>query len=144
MHGTRPGGLTAMAVLNFVFGGGKALFSLLGMLTMAFVQSVAGDEMEELTEGQIVQEDITILLIVYVVQFASAGLAIASGIGYLQMKRFLGRTLGNSYAILSLAALVVGLGVSSERFSMFTLVFAIYPVLTLILLNTTFKEDFVN
>ena len=75
-------------------------------------------------------------------------LMIASGVGYLQQKKFLGRTLGSAYALLSiLQALISGMLLAEEAgggFGLTTLVGLIYPVLTLILLNTTFKEDFVR
>jgi hypothetical protein len=61
------------------------------------------------------------------------------------MKRFLGRTLGNAYAV---AAILLGLATSQlfpeelgGGINIGTLVWLIYPVITLILLNSTFKED---
>jgi hypothetical protein len=71
-----------------------------------------------------------------------------SGVGYLKLKKFLGRTIGNVYAIVSIvysaaspfllpAALGGGFGIAA-------IIGLIYPLLTLILLNTTFREDFVN
>ena len=56
--------------------------------------------------------------------------------------------LGNAYAILAIVSSVVsGLVVSAEAgggFNIGTIVGLVYPVLTLALLNTTFKEDFIR
>jgi hypothetical protein len=75
-----------------------------------------------------------------------AFLLIASGVGYLKQKKVLGRGLGNAYAILAIVSSVVsGLVVSAEAgggFNIGTIIGLVYPVLTLALLNTTFKEDF--
>ena len=73
-----------------------------------------------------------------------AALMITSGVGYLGQKRFLGRTLGNTYAILSILNNVLSLATLHQGFGIGTLIGLIYPVLTLILLNTTFKDDLVN
>jgi len=75
-------------------------------------------------------------------------LLIASGVGYLKQKRFLGRTLGSVYAGLSILASIVSSAMLSTElgggFSILTIVGLIYPVLTLVLLNGTFKHDLVR
>jgi hypothetical protein len=69
-------------------------------------------------------------------------------VGYLKLKKFLGRTLGNVYAVMSVvysigSALLLPVTLGGG-FNIMAIVGLIYQVLTLILLNTTFKEDFVN
>ena len=71
-------------------------------------------------------------------------LLLASGVGYLGQKRFAGRTLGNVYAVLAVADTVIGLTVVKSGFGITTVIGLIYPLLTLALLNTTFKDDLVN
>ena len=77
-----------------------------------------------------------------------AFLLIASGVGYLKQKKVLGRGFGNTYAVLSIATALVGASLVSEKagggFTIGTIVGLIYPVLTLILLNGTFKHDFIR
>jgi hypothetical protein len=150
----RPGGLTALAVINFILGG----LSLLGAITLAVFLPFLGQAMEQAAEqmppDQLQQmEALTemgapIFIIILVGSFVSAVLLILSGIGYLKQKRFLGRTLGNTYAIISLLSTVAGvLWMPMEiggGFNLSAIIGLIYPVLTLILLNTTFKEDLVN
>ncbi|MHC5009756.1 MAG: hypothetical protein ACYTG6_02270 [Planctomycetota bacterium] len=138
-EGKRPGGLTALAVLNFVFGGLGALglialFALLGVADSATEGAVTAEISKDSNAGLIW---ISILL-----SAATVALMITAGVGYLGQKRFLGRTLGNAYAICSLAGTAIGLAVSS--FGIGTLIGLIYPVLTLALINGTFKDDLVN
>jgi hypothetical protein len=150
----RPGGLTALAVINFILGG----FSVLGAIGLAVLIPLmgvaleqAGGQLQPQQQAQI--EALTelgapIFITVAVISFVTAVLLIASGVGYLKLKKFLGRTLGNTYAgisvvysVCSALLLPVELG---GGFNIMAIVGLIYPVLTLILLNTTFKEDFVN
>jgi hypothetical protein len=75
-------------------------------------------------------------------------LLIASGVGYLKQKKVLGRGFGNAYGILSIVyAVMWGLLVSADAgggFNIGTIISLVYPVLTLALLNGTFKHDFVR
>jgi hypothetical protein len=142
-QGRRPGGLTALAVLNFVFGGlgilaVLALFALLSMADSALrAEGSAGITLSEAPGAGVIY----IALAITAVQII---LMIASGVGYLGMKKFLGRTLGNVYALIAIAGSVFSLVVAKQGFGLSTIIGLIYPVLTLVLLNTVFKEDFVN
>ncbi|MBN1475926.1 hypothetical protein JXA47_04160 [Candidatus Sumerlaeota bacterium] len=142
-EGSRPGGLTALAVLNFVFAG----LGILGLLAVFALLSAAESVTVSLSEGQASLTDAPGAFVV-VVQLlfgvAACILLIASGVGYLGQKKFSGQTLGNAYAVVSIVSAVYGMIVLSSGFGVFTLIGLIYPVLTLILLNTTFKNDFVN
>ena len=148
-EGKRPGGLTALAVLNFIFGG----FAMLGVLAMAALLGVAaaveGQDTEEARKvAEAMEEAGPLFGVALVLSLVSGVLLIASGVGYLKQKRFLGRTLGSVYAGLSiLSSLVSSAMLSTELgggFSISTIVGLIYPVLTLVLLNGTFKHDLVR
>lgn len=151
-EGKRPGGLTALAVINFVFGGFGILGSLGMFALMALLDKAAKSGEGEAAEAQRKmaeaweQVGIGFFYAMLALGTVTAVLLIASGVGYLQQKRFLGRTLGNSYALLSIASSVaMGLMVSAEAgggFNIGTIIGLVYPVLTLILINGTFKEDF--
>ena len=132
--GKRPGGLTALAVLNFVFGG----FGVIGVLAAAAVLGAVND----LTDGA-VAEGMGSDMLLFILAALSAALLIVSGIGYLQQKRVMGKIMGSIYGITSLANNGLSLAGGAE-FSVFTVVGLIYPVLTLIMVNTTFKDDLVN
>ena len=152
MEGKRPGGLTALAVFNFIFGalgliGGLALLALPPLLD----QVAQAPNMNEQQRAQIdaLQQVGTLPLMLTIASSVIVGaLLIASGIGYLKQKKFLGRTLGNVYALFSIISAVpialwmpVALG---GGFNLTSILSFLYPALTLLLLNTTFKEDFVN
>ena len=135
-QGKRPGGLTALAVLNFVFGGLGALGMLALFALMSLVEKGAAASGAHISTGAI--------WAVILLGIVGTALMITSGVGYLGQKRFLGRTLGNSYAILSILSSVLSLATLHQGFGISNLIGLIYPVLTLILLNTTFKDDLVN
>jgi hypothetical protein len=147
-EGKRPGGLTALAVINFVFGGLGAL-GILGMVALfAILSSVPDDETQQkMKEAWEEAGGVTFLAVMVAISVVSTTLIIASGVGYLKQKKFLGRGLGNAYALLSIVSSIVG-GLLTPAdagggFNLWTLIGLVYPVVTLILINTTFKEDFV-
>ena len=134
-EGKRPGGLTALAVLNFVWGG----FGVLGVLAMAALFGI----FNQLTEGAVAEEVGGERMLLFILTALSATLLIVSGIGYLGQKRVLGRMMGSFYGISSIANNGLSIAVG-EEFSFYTIVGLVYPLLTLILVNTTFKDDLVN
>jgi len=141
MADKRPGGLTALAVLNFIFGGFGALgilglLALLGAASTVANEAGAAEAVEAMSKGPIV--------LVLILSLVSSVLLIASGVGYLGQKQFLGRTLGNGYAVASILSSVIGLAMMDQGMGIGTIIGLIYPILTLVLLNTTFKEDLVN
>jgi len=150
-EGKRPGGLTALAVLNFI-GGGLSILGLLVMFgTMALLNAIEGnaevDEAKRAMAKAWEQIGVGVFYAMLALSAVTAILLILSGIGYLRQKKFLGRTLGNVYAVLSIgSSLVTGMVITTQAgggFNIGTILGLIYPVLTLILLNGTFKEDFV-
>jgi len=150
-EGKRPGGLTAMAVLNFIFSGLNIL-SLLGMAVMfTFLKMIPTDEMDANTRTQIeAMQDmgLPMLLFILALTAAAAVLLLLSGIGYIKQKKVMGRTLGNIYAMLAIiSGVVTGFLFDPELgggFNIGAMVGLIYPILTLFLLNMTFKDDLAN
>jgi hypothetical protein len=138
-QGKRPGGLTALAVINFILGGMNLLgtFGLVAMLAMNL--PVHDDESKRFVAD----------LKAWPLAWLYIGLAgviavllIVSGIGYLKQRRFLGRTLGNVYAVLGL--LGAGMFLTAFPFRIQSVIEFVYPLLTLFLLNLTFKDDLVH
>ena len=89
-----------------------------------------------------------VFVIIFVISLISSVLLLLSGIGYLKQKKFLGRIIGNIYAVTAIVTSIFsGKLFPSELgggFNIMSIVGLIYPVLTLILLNTTFRDDLTN
>ncbi|MHC4559113.1 MAG: hypothetical protein ACYTEX_24370 [Planctomycetota bacterium] len=147
-EGKRPGGLTALAVINFILSG-WGLIGLLGLAAFfAFVGEIPTDEMEEAQKAQIEalqNMGISVFIIIFALTLISCVLLLLSGIGYLKQKKFLGRTMGNTYGVITIVASVMTAIMFAPElgggFNIGTIIGLIYPILTLILLNTTFKDD---
>ena len=147
--GYRPGGLTALACVNFLFGGLSLIGSFLFLLLLAALLALSPEKVQEgLTEEQLELVGAPILVTMIVFSFLTASLAIFSAIGYLQQKRFLGRTLGNVYALTGIAySISKATAISPDAgggFGLGSIAGLVYPLLTLLLLNTTFKKDLVR
>ncbi|HDY65357.1 MAG TPA: hypothetical protein ENH84_03875 [Phycisphaerae bacterium] len=149
-EGKRPGGLTALAVLNFIFSG-WGLLGIIGMIVMLALFGMLAENMDEQSRTQWEAMQTTgrpMLICLLVASAISSILLLISGIGYIKQKKFLGRTLGNAYAILAIIIGVVSAVMMKREigggFTIGAIIGLIYPVLTLILLNTTFKEDLTN
>ena len=153
----RPGGLTALAIINFVYAGlvGLSLISII-------IMGLNGDAMIALMEKGLENDpdaeqnlntirtyveavsDPVNLTIGILLGVAVGGLLIISGLGYLKQQRFRGRTLGNIFAILMLASLAFSLYRLKIEFGILNMLDIIYPALTLFLVNVTFKDDLVK
>src|SRR4030042_4835729 len=147
----RPGGLTALALINFVFSG-WGLIGLLGMVALfAFIGMIPTDNMDETQRSQIEafqNMGIPTFIFIFALSLLSSVLLLLSGIGYIKQKKVLGRYVGSAYGIIAIVSGIVSpLMYPTEMgggFQIMTIVGLIYPVLTLILLNTTFKDDLIN
>jgi hypothetical protein len=140
-EGRRPGGLTALAVINFVFSGLAALFA--AGIVMAIVMEKNGG-IRNAETGEVLHINVAIFILHLCLTIVSVFTLITSGVGYLKQKRVLGRIIGHVYAVCSLVGTAVGVLLVNETFGLMTIVFMVYPLLTLILVNTTFKDDLVN
>ncbi len=89
-----------------------------------------------------------VFILIFALTIISSVLLLLSGIGYLKQKKFLGRTIGKTYAVVTIiSSVITGIMFAPELgggFNIGTMIGLIYPVLTLILLNTTFKDDLIN
>ena len=168
-EGTRPGGLTALAVLNFIGSG----FDLLGIIVLVGMLAMGGklaDEIEKQAraraerehdgegEPELKPEDrqaiaalrsfdrtgggVVALLIGF--DLACAGLLTAAGVGYLRQRRW-ARLVGNCYAVVSVVSLALAMKLLPYEmgggFRFVTFVGLVYPILTVVLVNMTFRDD---
>jgi hypothetical protein len=147
----RPGGLTALAVINFVFSG-LGILSLFGMIALfALIGMIPTEQMEEAERAQIEafqNMGLPLFILIFVLSIFSSVLLLLSGIGYLKQKKVMGWMLGNLYAIFTIVSSAVTAFIFPPTlgggFQFGTIIGLIYPVVTLILLNTTFKDDLTN
>jgi hypothetical protein len=139
----RPGGLTALAVLNFVFAG-LGILAYLALLAAAKLVDTAASKVGDAV-GEKAPGVPTSVYVVLLIGFVTVAIMLTAGVGYIQQKKFLGRTLGNVYAVMSLGNTALSLAIiKGASFGFGTIIGLVYPVLTLILLNTVFKDDFVR
>jgi hypothetical protein len=115
------GGLVALAVLNFVFGGIGAI-----QIVSPFLQSSAPPGAEP-------------RLLVWLFALTHA-LLIASGVGYLLRRRFLGWVVGNAFAICAIGAVVWLFFVDRSLIQVPELVGLAYALVTLGLINTLYRK----
>lgn len=151
---SRPGGLTTLAVFNFIGAGIGILLGLMVAMTpmLGMLPAEATADVPEQQRAQIeaiLAQGPGIFLMRAALYFISGTLLIISGIGYIKLKKFLGRTMGNAYGVFGLfVALVTVFVLPTEigggDFGIGTMISLIYPVLTLILINTAFRDDLVN
>jgi hypothetical protein len=139
--GKRPGGLTALAVLNFVFGGIGALAAMLGFGGLTLLREAIHKAQDNGLhyEGQ----SLTMAYVSIGMTALCAFLLLVSGVGYLKQRRFTGRTLGNLYGLLSIGGTAVS-AATGGGIGLFSILFLVYPLLTLILINSSFKADLVD
>ena len=150
-EGKRPGGLTALAVINFVYAGWH-IISLLGLAALfAFVGVIPTDQMDETQKAQIEafqDMGLGVYIFLFALTIISGVLLFLSGIGYLKQKKIMGWVLGNAYGIISIISSIVSAFMFPAEigggFNIGIIIGLIYPIVTLVLLNTTFKEDLTN
>jgi len=137
----RPDGLTALAVLNFIFVafGGLGLHALWTRYSLVPATPDAAIMSYSLT-----QEDGRMIIIAGVVLLVSMTLLIVSGFGYLGRKKLLGRHFGSIYGIVSICGTIAGLVFAKTGFGIGAVIGLIYPLVTLALVNTKFRKDFIN
>ena len=150
-EGKRPGGLTALAVINFVFAG-WGVIGLLGLVAMfAFVGMIPTDQMDETKKAQLEafqNMGLPVFVFIFALSIVCGVLLLLSGIGYLKQKKLLGWGLGNAYGVISILSSVISTFMFPAEigggFNIGIIIGLIYPIVTLALLNTTFKEDLTN
>ncbi len=146
----RPGGLTALAVINFIF----AAFGLIG-IPMLFVSKlfISNIPLDQLTEAQAAQlsafQNMSAATLALIVGWRTIALLLLllAGIGYLKQKKVMGRFLGSAYGILAviftLLSTLMFSGAFGQNFGIGTIIGLIYPVLTLLLLNFVYQDDLI-
>ncbi len=124
-----------MAVINFVIAGVLGL----GLLGLVMILAGSVDRPKGVSEGYLYVRAAFVA--------GDVGLLVIAGIGYLRMKRVMGRWLGSAEAVYSLLFFAYVLSYTlgeGHPFQFSTLQQLIYPGITLVLLNVVFRENLVN
>ena len=152
----RPGGLTALAVLNFVIGGIFAIVSLAalflsgvastaGAATDAYMKSMAekegGAEIAAVA-SQAVSQATTMLTLITILSIATTIVLIWSGVGFIKQSKKFGKNLGFVAGILLIALLV--LNVVAGTVGALPVLLAVYGALLIVLPASSMKDAFVN
>jgi hypothetical protein len=139
--GKRPGGLTALAVLNFIFGGIGAIAALLGFGGLTILREAI--KTADANGVHYTGQSLTMAYVAIGVTGLSALLLIVSGVGYIKQRRFSGRTLGNLYGLVSIGGTALS-AATGGGIGVFSILFLVYPLLTLMLINSSFKANLVD
>jgi len=177
----RPGGLTALAVINVVLCCIFALASLATLVALLVIHPVAVGSAAEHPSDTVVTpgadeapgSGLTApdagaapgdahaqsphphhfrhhgpvsraeLGLGFVDSVLCAVLLAISAVGYLRMQRIAGRYVGSLYGVVALLFFAVEHHISHQPLGVTGLIALIYPVLTLIYVNTTFRNDLV-
>lgn len=144
---TRPGGLTALAVLHFVFGG-KRIADTLGFVAMRSLRDQMDDRKPREIADALAAVDATAFTTVSMLAVLTGLAMIAAGVGCLKLRARLGRRLGTIAALatigVTIAYAMLLRGTRAGDFTLLTIVQLLFPLLTLFLLNVTFKDEFVR
>lgn len=180
--GTRPGGLTALAIINFLV----AAWSLLGAASVFLGPALVSaglkhaeaqaaeraerdrraetrgeatrptEEVRKEAEGlenmrkaeRLFEEHPSFFMLVGGGRVVLGLLLLLSAIGYLKVRRGLGRMVGSVYALAAIAwgiwVIKAASTIPEHSFGLFDLIGFLYPAATLFALHFIFKDDFVN
>jgi hypothetical protein len=146
----RPGGLTALAVINFIFGGIGIIGSAFSLFSRSMIGNISTSGMPEAQRSKIEafqRIDPSLYSIMIFLGIISAILLLLSGIGYLKQKKILGRIIGNVYGFYGILSVIISYLIIPKELGgqgIWSITGIIYPILTLILLDTVFKNDLNN
>ena len=152
MASDRPGGLTALAAVNFLwalvgmFVGGLGV--LIGLGTALWAASNPGSpEAEHFLHGREPTYMVTLFVFLGAWTIVEVGLLVFSGIGYLRQRRKLGRWVGNVYGVLGIICNILVVqylpaDMGGGKFDIGNVTGLFYPAFTLVLLNLVFRRDF--
>ena len=133
----RPGGLTVLAVLSFIWAGLELIGSAIGA-----VMTLAGRSRE--MEGPYANINQLARWIQHLGGLVCGALLLVAAIGFLGMRRVLGRWLGSAYALVTAGLLLTLQAMEPVLFNFGLVIGLVYALLILLLVNTTFRHDLVR
>jgi hypothetical protein len=137
--GQRPGGLTVLAVLNFIFAGlGLIAYVIVGGLLAIFSGAAAG-----IGAGSAIAGSIILVWLLLIVNIAYCIFLVISGLGFLKQSKKKGQKMGFICGVIGIIGTIIGIIMTSSFGGMSILGIA-YPLLLIILPQTVLKDGFVN
>ena len=130
---TRPIGLTCLALVNFVVGGLFGWIALFGLIQLSHGAGGSGLYWTSTIGGGIL-----------------AVTGIMSGIGYLRLRPFSGKTVGTAFGLLCLGYVALGLSFGRvvidpvQPINLFYVAMALTGIVNTSLLQTLYKNEFVD
>ncbi|MBN2351455.1 MAG: ABC transporter permease subunit [Spirochaetales bacterium] len=135
----RPSGLTALAIINFIFAG---LIGFLVMFSLGLL-ACAGAFARTQSAEPLGTEAIGVSVAVSLGNIISMALLIVTAIGYLKCNPILGRLLGNIYALVEITKTTIYLIFYAsvvQQLAIFTVIAYIWPLITILFLNIVFRD----
>jgi|ERR1043166_6978600 hypothetical protein len=148
----RPGGLTALAWINFILAGYLLMSATGVIMTMVFRPKIelaasraAAEAAEEADEDPVVTQELPpdhVLVLFVCLMAVCAVLYVVAAVGYLKLKFILGRVLGTVTALFAVGTALAEIVLSPRGIQVGHYLGLMYPALTLLLLHVTFRHDF--
>ena len=118
--------------------------SLFGVLGLIFIVTL-GPQLEPAQFAAFTNMGSGLFYFSVVTSVVSAILLLLSGVGYLKMKKFLGRDLGNLYVVTALVSAVLTVFIMPQELgggmNLSAILSVLYPAITAFCINVIFKED---
>lgn len=151
----RPGGLTALGVLNIVFAivgllGGLALLAVADGARRHGLDGIGGyDDFARVRSRELVESFMTkyspgAFQLMFGLGLAGGLAMLIAAFGFFGQRRFSGRTLGNLSSILIIASALVAVTQLGFMFMGVPMCGAIYAIVVLSLINTIYAKRLVN
>ena len=145
----RPGVLTALAVINFIY---VFLFCYDWLIfSLAFIVKIPLDIFGEAEAARLEamgQLSAGTSVIVFGLYTIPGILLLLAGIGYLKQKKVLGWAMGNAYAAVTILGIIIWnfiiLAPELKAGSVIIIIGLIYPTITIVLINFVYKKNLVN
>jgi hypothetical protein len=121
---SRPLGLTLLALANFVVGGAFGIIALLAFFQLVGGDAVSGSLVTVLVSGMVLATG-----------------AVASGLGYLRLSTFLGKTIGTVFGLLVVVYVIYGLAMG-QPLNVVYVIMVLFGMGNTSLVNTVYKDVF--
>ncbi len=135
----RPSGLTAFAIINFIFAGVIGISVMLSVGTLACAGSFSRTQ-------ALGPETANISLVTTILNLAVMALLVVSGIGYLKCSPILGRLFGSVYACADAVKTIIALlslGILQQGSTFIAIITVgnfVWPLLTIVFINFVFND----